>query len=268
MGVVYLGKDSETRRIIAIKTMALAQEFDETQLAEVKERFSSEAEAVGRLHHPHIVTIYGTGEVENLAYIAMEYLRGHDLSHYCHQDSLLPLSDVIFLITIAASALDFAHRHHVIHRDIKPANVMYDPEQCTIKLMDFGIARIADSGITRSGKVLGTPSYMSPEQLYGQQVDGRSDLFSLGIMLYEMVTGNLPFTGNSLADLMANIADKPHPSVIEVNPALAGNAPCLVRIIDKALQKKPELRYQTGADLVQDLSDCAAAIAVRRYNLS
>ena len=264
MGVVYLGRDIETSNIIAIKTMALAQEFEDTQLVEVKERFFREAEAAGRLQHPHIVTIHTAGEIQNLAYIAMEYLPGHDLTGNCHPDRLLAINDVIFIITMAASALDYAHSHHVIHRDIKPANVMFDPERGVIKLTDFGIARIADSGITRTGKVLGTPSYMSPEQLYGQQVDGRSDLFSLGIMLYEMVTGKLPFTGNSLADLMNNIAHKPHLSVIEANPALAGQAPCLVRFINKALQKKVEDRYQTGAEMVQVLRDCAAAIAGQR----
>ncbi|MBF8270455.1 MAG: Protein kinase protein [Gammaproteobacteria bacterium] len=263
MGAVYLGQDIATGNIIAIKTMALAQEFDDAQLVEVKERFFREAEAAGRLQHPHIVTIYESGELQNLAYIAMEYLPGHDLTRYCHTDSLLAISDVIFIITMAASALDYAHCNQVIHRDIKPANLMFDPEQeqGLIKLTDFGIARIADSGITRSGKVLGTPSYMSPEQLYGRQVDGRSDLFSLGVMLYEMVTGKLPFTGSSLADLMVNIANKPHLSVIEANPALAGQALCLIRIIDKALQKKVEDRYQTGAEMVQVLRECAATIA-------
>ena len=266
MGVVYLGMDPEIRRVIAIKTMALAREFEDAQLVEVRDRFFREAEAAGRLQHPHIVTIHDAGEVQNLAYIAMEYLPGHDLSRYCHPDRLMAIDDVIPIIIMAASALDYAHRNHVVHRDIKPANLMFDPDRHVIKLTDFGIARIADSGITRTGKVIGTPSYMSPEQLYGRQVDGRSDLFSLGAMLYEMATGKLPFTGSSLADLMANIANNPHPNVIEANPALAGLAPGLIRIIDKALQKKVEDRYQTGAEMVQDLRECVVA-TTRQHQL-
>ena len=266
MGVVYLGRDTKTRRIIAIKTMALAQEFEDAQLAEVKDRFFREAEAAGRLQHPHIVTIHDAGEAENLAYIVMEYLPGHDLSRYCQPDRLMAIGDVIPIIIMAANALDYAHRNHVIHRDIKPANLMFDPGMHNIKLTDFGIARIADSGITRTGKVLGTPSYMSPEQLYGRQVDGRSDLFSLGVMLYEMVTGKLPFTGSSLADLMANIANNPHRSVFDVNPALAVQVPGLASIIDKALRKQVEERYRTGAEMVQDLRECAGLNAAPNRN--
>ena len=260
MGVVYLGRHPETRRTIAIKTMALGREFDEVQLAEVKQRFFREAEAAGRLRHPHIVTVHDAGEDQDLAYIAMEYLSGHNLTRYCHPDNMLELDEIIQIILMAASALDYAHSNNVIHRDIKPANIMYDPETRDIKLTDFGTAHIVDSGITRSGKILGTPSYMSPEQLYGRQVDGRSDLFSLGVMLYEMITGRLPFTGASLAELMANIANNPHPDLLEEQPAIADLTPALASVIDRALRKNIEDRYQSGAEMLQDLLVCADAL--------
>ena len=182
MGVVYLGKDPKINRVVAIKTMALSQEFDPTELNEVKERFFREAETAGRLDQPNIVRIYDVGEEHDLAYIAMEFLAGHDLARYTKPDTLLPLPTVMGIIFKGAMALDYAHKHNVVHRDIKPANIMYEPESKQVKLTDFGIARITDSSKTKTGMVLGTPSYMSPEQLSGKKVDGRSDLFSLGVM--------------------------------------------------------------------------------------
>ena len=178
MGVVYLGKDPKINRTVAIKTMALAQEFEGDELEEAKERFFREAETAGRLIHPNIVTIYDAGEEHDLAYIAMEFLKGHDLGRYIKADKLLPIPNVFQITILAAEALAYAHEQNVVHRDIKPANIMYVPESSTIKLTDFGIARITDSSKTKTGMVLGTPSYMSPEQLAGHKVDGRSDLFS------------------------------------------------------------------------------------------
>jgi serine/threonine-protein kinase len=163
MGVVYLGKDPKISRTVAIKTMALSQEFEESELAEVKLRFFREAETAGRLTHSNIVTIYDAGEEHDLAYIAMEFLKGGDLTNHIKPDSLLPIKQTLSLIQRAASALDYAHRNNVVHRDIKPANLMWDPETDTLKITDFGIARITDSSKTKTGLVLGTPSYMSPE---------------------------------------------------------------------------------------------------------
>lgn len=260
MGVVYLGTDPQTGKKVAIKTMALAQEFEDDQLDFVKQRFFREAEAVSRLQHPHIVTILESGEEHNLSYIAMEFLEGHDLSRYCYPENLMPVKEIIQIVTMAASALGYAHRNNVVHRDIKPANIMFNPENQSIKITDFGIARIVDSGITRSGKILGTPSYMSPEQLYGIKLDGRSDLFSLGVMLYEMVTGKLPFTGDSLADLMFNIANNPYQNIYEIKPALIEQAAGVSDVIDRALQKNMESRYQTAEDMVRDLENCAAML--------
>lgn len=257
MGVVYLGKDPKINRTVAIKTMALSQEFEADELDEVKERFFREAETAGRLDHPNIVTIYDAGEEHDLAYIAMEFLAGHDLARYTKPDALLPVPTVMGIVFKSAMALDYAMKHNVVHRDIKPANVMYEPESKQVKLTDFGIARITDSSKTKTGMVLGTPSYMSPEQLSGKKVDGRSDLFSLGVMFYQMLTGKLPFSGDSMATLMYKIANEEHTEVNELRPELAKQRPCISAIINKALQKDPDQRYQTGAEMARDIQRCA-----------
>ena len=261
MGIVYLGRDPKINRVVAIKTMALAQEFEADELDEVKERFFREAETAGRLQHPNIVTVYDAGEEHDLAYIAMEFLEGHDLARYVKEDALLPLPIVMGIVFKSAMALDSAHKQNVVHRDIKPANIMYEPSKKQVKLTDFGIARITDSSKTKTGMVLGTPSYMSPEQLSGKKVDGRSDLFSLGVMLYQMTTGNLPFKGDSMATLMYKIANEPHQDVFELRPDLAKQKPCLAAIINKALQKDVEQRYQTGAEMAKDIQNCAKQVA-------
>lgn len=256
MGKVYLGKDPKINRVVAIKTMALSQEFDEDELDDVKSRFFREAETAGRLTHPNIVTVYDVGEEHDLAYISMEYLDGHDLIRYTRPDKLLPVKTVIQLITLAAEALNYAHKQKVVHRDIKPANVMLIPAASTIKLTDFGIARITDSNKTKTGMVLGTPSYMSPEQLIGQRIDGRSDLFSLGVMLFQLLCGQLPFKGDSMAALMFSIANERHPEIIGLRKGLKRDTPEISAIIDKVLEKTPQDRYQTGEELAKDLRNC------------
>ncbi|HRE18283.1 MAG TPA: serine/threonine-protein kinase [Rhodocyclaceae bacterium] len=253
MGVVYLGRDPKINRVVAIKTMALSQEFDEDELADVKERFFREAETAGRLNHPNIVTMYDAGEEHDLAYIAMEFLKGKDLVPQTKPDGLLPLDKVISITARVADALDYAHQNNVVHRDIKPANIMYEPESDQLKVTDFGIARITDSSKTKTGMVLGTPSYMSPEQLAGKKIDGRSDIFSLGVMLYQMCTGQLPFVGESMAQLMFKIANEPAPDILGVRPDLP---PALAAVIDKALTKDPDQRYQRGAEMAADLRAC------------
>jgi serine/threonine-protein kinase len=185
----------------------------------------------------------------------MEFLKGKDLVPYSKAGSLMPLPRVMSIVARVADALSYAHENHVVHRDIKPANIMYEPESDQVKVTDFGIARITDSSKTKTGMVLGTPSYMSPEQLAGKKIDGRSDLFSLGVMLYQMSSGKLPFEGDSMAQLMFRIANEPHPDVRGVNPALPD---CVVAIIDRALTKDPDTRYQTGAEFAKDVRTCMA----------
>jgi serine/threonine-protein kinase len=250
MGVVYMGKDPKIGRVVAIKTMALAQEFEADELAEVKERFFREAETAGRLSHPNIVTIYDAGEEHDLCYIAMELLKGKDLIPYTKPDKLLPVDKVVSIIARVADALGYAHKQHIVHRDIKPANIMYEPESDAPKVTDFGIARITDSSKTKTGMVLGTPSYMSPEQLSGKKVDGRSDLFSLAVSLYQMLCGALPFTGDSMAQLMFRIANEPPTDILSLRPDLP---PGLVAFLDRAMAKDADQRYQTGDEFAAAL---------------
>ena len=257
MGVVYLGKDPKIGRIVAIKTLALAQEFEEDELEDVKARFFREAETAGRLNHPNIVTMYDAGEEHDLAYIAMEFLKGKDLVPYTKPDNLLPLPKVMSIIAHVADALDYAHKQNVVHRDIKPANIMYDFDTDTTKVTDFGIARITDSSKTKTGMVLGTPSYMSPEQLAGKKIEGSSDLFSLGVSLYQMACGKLPFVGDSMAQLMFRIANQPHTDILSIRADLPA---CLVAIINRSLAKQIEDRYANGAEMADALRQCAASV--------
>lgn len=256
MGVVYLGKDPKIGRVVAIKTMALAAEFEGDELQEAKERFFREAETAGQLTHPNIVTIYDAGEEHDLAYIAMEFLKGRDLVDYAKSGNLLPLPRVFSIVERVAEALSYAHSNNVVHRDIKPANIMYEPDADIVKVTDFGIARITDASKTKTGMVLGTPSFMSPEQLAGKKIDGRSDLFSLAVMLYQMSCGRLPFEGESMTQLMFKIANESHPNILEVNPQVPAWLP---KFLDKALAKDAAMRFQTGQEFATVLHRLAAS---------
>ncbi|MEP6884760.1 MAG: serine/threonine-protein kinase [Gammaproteobacteria bacterium] len=253
MGIVYLGRDTAINRLVAIKAIPLASEFSDAELAEARVRFFREAETAGRLNHPNIVTIYDVGEERGLAYIAMEYLKGKHLSDYARADNLLEPRKVLEIIGRTADALGFAHKQQVVHRDIKPANLMYDPSTDVLKITDFGIARLTGAGSTRTGIVLGTPSFMSPEQLEGRTVTGHSDLFSLGVSLFQLLTGQLPFTADSMTGLMQQIAEAPHPPLRAFRPDLPA---CVESIIDRALAKNPDDRFDTGAQMAAALEDC------------
>ena len=251
MGVVYQGRDLRSGRMVAIKTLALHQEFEGAALVDARERFFKEAEAAGRLEHPNIVTIDGSGEAQGLAYIAMEFVAGTDLTAFTHPPHLLPVAQVLAIGARVASALDYAHAHHVVHRDVKPANIMWDPATDTVKVMDFGVARITDASKTRTGIVLGTPSFMSPEQLCGAKVDGRTDLYALGVTLFQLLTGALPLRAESMPELMHKIVHVPAPDVRTLRPDLPE---AVATLVAKALNKRPEDRYQTGAQLAQALT--------------
>jgi CHASE2 domain-containing sensor protein/predicted Ser/Thr protein kinase len=255
MGVVYLGKDPKIGRVVAIKTMALSQEFEGDELTDARERFFREAETAGRLQHQNIVTIFDAGEEHDLAYIAMEFLKGKDLVDQCKDGQLLEMPRVISIVARVAEALAYAHRQNVVHRDIKPANIMYELESDTVKVTDFGIARITDSSKTKTGLVLGTPSFMSPEQIAGKKVDGRSDLYSLGVMLFQMLTGVLPFRGDSMAELMYKIANEEAPDIRIVRKDISEK---LANVVALALSKRPETRYQDGDQFAGDLRSAQA----------
>jgi hypothetical protein len=257
MGTVFLGRDTAINRLVAIKAIPLASEFSDTELTEARTRFFREAETAGRLNHPNIVTIYDVGEERGLAYIAMEYLKGHHLSDYSRSNNLLEPRKVLDIASRTAAALGFAHKQQVVHRDIKPANLMYDAATDTLKITDFGIARLTGAGSTRTGIVLGTPSFMSPEQLEGRTVTGHSDLFSLGVSLFQLLTGQLPFTADSMTGLMQQIAEAPHPPLHAFRPDLPA---CVESVIDRALAKNPDERYDSGAQMAAALDDCRARI--------
>ncbi|MFM2065754.1 MAG: hypothetical protein RLZZ584_663 [Pseudomonadota bacterium] len=251
MGRVYQGTDVRSGRSVAVKTLALTQEFNGLALNEARERFRREAQAARRLNHPDIVQVYDAGEAQDMAYIAMEMLGGHDLTRYTRPGQLLPPDQVLAIGHRIALALAHAHNQGVVHRDIKPANVMIDMTSSSVKVMDFGIAQLSDAARTRTGLVLGSPLYMSPEQLTGKQVDGRTDIYSLGLMLYQMLCGRLPFEATSMADLMRAVVERPAPSLTRYRPDLPAS---LADVIELALQKRPALRYPTATDLAGDLA--------------
>lgn len=250
MAVVHLARQLSNGHMVAIKRLSLQREFAAEDLADVRQRFMREARAAGHLHHPDILQVLDAGEAGEDAWIAMEFVQGKDLSHYTRANQLLPVREVVRIGARLARALDYAHRQGVVHRDIKPANVMLDLASDVLKVMDFGIARIADGSRTRTGLVLGTPSFMSPEQLAGLKVDGRSDLYSLGAMIYQLLTGHLPHQSDSMAKLMYQIANQTPADVRHYRPGLPE---ALALVLALSLEKRPELRYASGEQMAQDL---------------
>ncbi len=261
MGTVYLAHDSATAQPVALKTLALASEFEGTELAQARERFFREANMAGRLQHPDIVAILEAGEAQGLAFIAMEYVNGHDLFRHTQAARLLPVATVLQVVARVARALAHAHRHGVVHRDVKPANVMIDAATAgggvavsraagVVKVTDFGIARITDAHRTRTGLVLGTPSFMAPEQLAGGVIDGRTDLYALGVMLFQLLTGSLPHTAEAMGRLMHQIANDVAPDVRSLRPELPQ---ALAGVVARALEKRPDARFQDGDCFAADL---------------
>jgi tRNA A-37 threonylcarbamoyl transferase component Bud32 len=251
MGVVYLGTDPTIHRFVAIKTMRLDEIDNEENLKEFRDRFFREAESTGRLSHPNIVTVYDAGEQDGLAYIAMEYLEGTLLSCYCQKSTILPAKQSLQIVATVAEALDYAHSQGVVHRDVKPANIMI-LKQRLVKVMDFGIAKMASASKTQTTMILGTPRYMSPEQATGKDVDGRSDVFSLGIVLFELLSGERPFDAENMAALVMRIAKAPHPPLLKFRRDLPSR---VQSILDRALQKEIPNRYRHASDMAQDLRD-------------
>ncbi|MDR7299626.1 serine/threonine-protein kinase [Pelomonas aquatica] len=250
MAIVYKATQRSTGRQVAVKRLALSREFSAEDLADVRERFMREARAARALEHPDILQVVDAGQDGRDAWIALEYVLGRDLSLFTRAGQLLPVREVVQLGARLARALHYAHSQGVIHRDIKPANVMLDRVNGSLKLMDFGIARVGDGSRTRTGLVLGTPSFMSPEQLAGLTVDGRSDLYSLAVLLYQLLTGTLPHQSDSMARLMQQIATEPAADVRIHRPELPES---LALVLAVALEKRPELRYPSGEQMARDL---------------
>jgi serine/threonine-protein kinase len=256
MGLVYKALDPKINRLLAIKTIRFSDEFDDDVIDEIKERFFREAEIAGRLSHPSIVTIYDVGEDRDLTYMAMELLEGEDLDKFINKENLLSFMKVLAVTAKVADALGFAHSCDVIHRDIKPANIMLLKEG-GVKVTDFGIAKALSSSRTRTGVILGTPNYMSPEQIMGQKIDARSDIFSLGVLLFQLLTGELPFRGDNLSSLLYQITQVRHPSVREYNPKVPK---ACGQIIDRALAKKPEDRFKNATEMAKVMKLLVAKI--------
>lgn len=249
MGVVYLGKDPTIQRFVAIKTMRLDKIDADDKLQEIKTRFFREAESTGRLSHPNIVTIYDAGEEDHLVYIAMELLQGSTLKEWSHTPRLMAVNKLIPILATVADAMDYAHRQGVVHRDIKPANIMLTADH-VVKVMDFGIATMASSARTKTETVLGTPTYMSPEQIAGKKVDGRSDIYSLGIVMFELLTGHPPFKADNLSALLYAIT---HTPPLRLSAVRSDLSPLIQDVLTCALQKDPVRRYRTGGEFAQAL---------------
>jgi len=255
MGVVYLGRDPKIGRQVAIKTLALEEELEGESLEEIKGRFLREAETAGRLEHSNIVAVHDVGEDQDLAWIAMDYLAGEPLSRHTSPDRLLPRAEVMEYMAQVAEALQFAHDHRVVHRDVKPENIIVDRDRQRAVVTDFGVAALLDQSRTRSGVVLGTPKFMSPEQLSGKKLGGASDQFSLGVTAYQLLCGELPFSGDSFSNLMYEIANKRHRDIRRVNPDLPA---CASTITNRAMHKKPDRRYASATQMAQAFRRCGS----------
>ncbi len=257
MAAVYRATDESNGRIVALKVLSLTEDWPEEHLEEARLRLLREADSAGGLPHPDIVRILEAGEHEGMVFLAMEFVVGVNLGAHTVCGRLLPPRMVVEMCARVADALHFAHQRGVIHRDIKPANIVFDQQSKRVRVMDFGVARIEDSHATRTGVILGSPSYMAPEQLDARPVSAQSDLFSLGTTLYQLLTGQLPFRSDSIAGLMRKIAIDPHPPLASVRPDLPQ---CLSAVIDQALAKQTDLRFESGARMAQALRDCGSRI--------
>jgi serine/threonine-protein kinase len=254
MGAVYLAKDPRINRPVALKVIPIEKEFEDEELKEARQRFYREAESAGRLTHPNIITVYDAGEDKGLAYIAMEYVPGIPLRSFTDPKKLLAPKRALELAAATAEALDYAHNQGVIHRDIKPANLLYNPKEGSLKISDFGVARITDNNATKTGIVLGTPMYMSPEQLGAEKLTGLSDLFSLGVTLYELLVGEVPFRASNIAVLMTKITTE---DPAQVSTRRAGIPPSVDAVLAKAMAKNPTQRFSCGAEMAIALRNCA-----------
>lgn len=256
MGLVYKARDPLIDRIVAIKTINLNQALDERE--EYEGRFYQEARAAGRLSHQNIVTIYDVGKSGDVAYIAMEFLQGRELRDVLNEKPMLPVDQVLDIVVQVAQGLSYAHEHGIVHRDVKPSNIMIGSDG-HVKITDFGIARMASAAVrTQTGMVLGSPKYMSPEQVMGKLADQRSDIFSLGIMLYEMLTGRAPFVGENVNAIMYQTLNAVPPAPSSLNPAVPE---MLNFIVAKALAKKLDDRYQSVREMADDLRTCRNNLA-------
>ena len=259
MGRVFLADDPKIQRKVALKTVQAFAALPESERAEKRDRFLQEARAAGRLLHPGIVTLFDVGEVDHVLFLAMECVEGTTLDPFGKKDGLLPVKTVCELVAGIAESLDYAHGQGVVHRDIKPANLMRVGET-SVKIMDFGLARAVEGQVAEDGALLGTPSYMSPEQIRGEAVDGRSDLFSLAVVLFELLTGEKPFPGDSISSIIYRIVNEPSRDASVIH----GRVPAeLDEFVRQALSKRPEDRYPTGEAFAAALREASGQLDAR-----
>jgi serine/threonine-protein kinase len=253
MGDVYLVRDIVINRKAALKTIRVDTNLEPSQAIEMRQRFYREAQTAGKLTHPNIVTVYDVGEDLGVSYIVMEYVEGHTLTQLMKKQRL-SLAQAKHVVCHAGTGLDYAHQNGVFHRDVKPDNIMVS-KTGIVKVMDFGIARVVESELTRTGSVMGTPAYMSPEQVNGERIDARSDIFSLGVILYELLTGKKPFAGETVSAMMF--------AIIQANPLQPSEVNASVHsawdeILHKALAKNREERFASARDFVQAVRSAPA----------
>jgi predicted Ser/Thr protein kinase len=252
MGVVYEAFDPSIERIVALKTIR-SDQLEGVEGQDVVGRFQREAKAAGRINHPNIVSIYDFGEDNGTSFIAMEFVSGRELKSYFENNERFPMADIVRMMSQLLDALEYSHQHRVVHRDIKPANIIVLPDG-RVKVADFGIARIEASQYTQAGSVFGTPAYMSPEQFMGQTVDGRSDIFSAGVVLYQFLTGERPFSGTATTIMHKVLMEDPlPPSMLNVQVPKPFDA-----VIKKAMAKRPEDRFQTAREFADAIRAAAA----------
>jgi len=264
MGIVYKGLDPDIEREVAIKTIRLDGVVDGPEKEEMLNRAIREAKAAGRLNHPNIITIYDVFREDDLTFIVMQYVDGQTLQAQIESGKVFSPDDVIAVLKPVAEALDFAHQNGIVHRDIKPANILID-RAGTPFLADFGVARMETSTMTGPGTTIGTLSYMSPEQIMGKTADGRADFFALGVILYELLAGRKPFTGDNLSTIVYKIVHEEPQRVTDINQSLT---PGYEPVIRRALAKNPDERYQSGREMIADLEDPGnVAEASRAYKL-
>jgi serine/threonine protein kinase len=261
MGIVYLARDPLIGRLVALKTFRIGYSVKDQELEQFRIRFMREAQSAGILTHPNIVTIHDVVEAsdEGLAFIAMEYVRGTNLKLTLQGEQPLTLAGVLDVVSQVGDALDYAHANRVVHRDVKPANILITQEG-RVKITDFGIARLDSSNLTQEGQLLGTPNYMAPEQIQGKEVDHRADLFSLGVVLYEMLTRHKPFQGENLTVVSHRIV---YDQFTPLRDYARDLPPGVDRILGRALEKDPARRYQRAKEMIEDLRQVVEAVAAR-----
>jgi serine/threonine protein kinase len=246
---IYRARDPQTDTSVAIKTIRFSEGRRPEKVRETKDKFQRQAALIGGLAHPGIMATFEAGEADGLVYVATELVEGENVETYCRKGSLLPLKKTLDLVAKTADTLNYIHERGLVHRNIKPANMMLLTDG-TVKVAGFGIAKSVDDIQDKTKALLGTPNYMSPEQAMGLDIDGRSDIFSLGVVFFRLLTGELPFTDKTLKDLLYKIARSKHPSVTALNPNIPSN---VESIVDRALAKRVDERYQSAGQMAQDI---------------